>query len=218
MKKKEFYRQALPHFQHPGQVFFVTWCLKDAVPPKALELYTNQLKRIKSEIEIAKTNNADSKIINDLKIEFYRIRKKYMKAFDDLLHLQTSNIINLSSDENTKIITESLIFWDGKHIENYAFCIMSNHVHWVFRVFEKDENGKVIYLQDVLQSVKRYSATKINKARGSKGNIWQKESYDTTIRDNLHLHNAINYTLENPAAAGLVKNWWDWSGTKLFIQ
>ncbi len=40
MEKKEFYRKHLPHFQQSGQAYFVTWCIKDAVPPKALESYT----------------------------------------------------------------------------------------------------------------------------------------------------------------------------------
>jgi len=216
MEKKEFYRQHLPHFQQSGQAYFVTWCLKDAVPPKALENYTLQLKQLSSEIDIAKSNKAEEKIIAELKIEFSRTRKKYMKAFDDLLHLQAKSTVDLSKDENTRILTDALCFWEGKRIENYAICIMSNHIHWVFRTLEKNEKGEPVYLQDLLQSVKRYSANQINKYENLQGSIWQRESYDTTIRDLLHLHNAINYTIENPVSAGLVKNWWQWAGTKLF--
>lgn len=216
MEKKEFYRQALPHFQQSGQAYFVTWCLKDAVPPKALEVYSRQLNELKSSIEISKKNNISEKMISDLKFAFYIARKKYMKAYDDLLHLQTKFIVNLSNDENTKIVLKSLCFWEGKRIQNYAICVMSNHVHWVFRVLENDENGDPIYLQDILQSVKRFSANKINKLENLSGTLWQGESYDTTIRDELHLHNAINYTLNNPVSAGLVKNWWEWKGTMYF--
>ena len=50
MEKKEFYRHYLPHFQQPGQAYFVTWCLKDAVPPKALHTYTLKLEMLKSQI------------------------------------------------------------------------------------------------------------------------------------------------------------------------
>jgi len=216
MEKKEFYRQALPHFQQSGQAYFVTWCLKDAVPPKALEVYTHQLKELKSTIEIAKSNKVEDEIISDLKFSYYNVRKKYMKAFDDLLHLQTKFIVNLSNVENTKIVLNALCFWEGKRIQNYAICVMSNHVHWVFRVLEKDENGAPIYLQDILQSVKRFSSNKINKHENISGTLWQDESYDTTIRDEFHLHNAINYTLNNPVSAGLVKNWWEWKGAMYF--
>jgi len=50
MEKKEFHRHYLPHFQQPGQAYFVTWSLKDAVPPKALQTYTQKLELIKSQI------------------------------------------------------------------------------------------------------------------------------------------------------------------------
>ncbi len=139
-----------------------------------------------------------------------------MKAFDDLLHQQSEVIVDLSKEENTRIILDTLSFWEGKRIENYAICVMNNHVHWVLRVFEKDENGKPVYLQDILQSVKRFSANKINDLENRTGTLWQDESYDITIRNDLHRHNAIEYTINNPVVAGLVKNWWDWGGTILF--
>ena len=218
MEKKEFHRRHLPHFQQSGQAYFVTYCLKDAVPPKALESYSIKLKQLSSDIDSAKSNKADEKIISELKIEYSIVRKKYMKAFDELLHLQTEYIVDLSKQENTQVIIDTLCFWEGKRIENYAICVMSNHVHWVFRVLDTDENGEPIYLQDILQSVKRFSANQINKLERKTGSLWHNESYDTTIRDDLHLHNAINYTIENPFSAGLVKNWWQWKGTKLFIE
>jgi REP element-mobilizing transposase RayT len=216
MEKKEYHRRHLPHFQQPGQAYFVTWCIKDAVPPKALESYTIQLKQISSAIDIAKTNKADDKIISDLKIEFSKVRKKYIKAYDDLLHLQTKFVVDLSKEENTQIVINALCFWEGKRIENYAICVMSNHVHWVFNVFERDVNDDPVYIQEILQSVKRFSANQINKLENRTGTLWHNESFDTTIRNDLHLYNAINYTIENPVSAGLVKNWWKWKGTKYF--
>ena len=217
MEKKEFHRRHLPHFQQTGQAYFVTWCIKDAVIPKALESYTIQLKQISSEIDFAKTNNTNESAISDLKIQFSRVRKKYMKAYDDLLHLQTEFTVNLSKAENTQVVLDSLSFWEGIRIENYAICVMTNHVHWVFRVLDNDEKGNPIYLQDILQSVKRFSANQINKLENRTGTLWHNENYDTTIRDSLHLYNAINYTIENPVSADLVKNWWEWKGTKLFL-
>ena len=216
IEKKEFYRKNLPHFQQPGQAYFVTWCLHDAIPAKALERYSLMLKNAKSEIEIAISNDLDEKIIVELKIKYYNLRKQYMKAFDDLLHVQSEFSTDLSKDENRLILIDALRFWERKKLENYAFCIMPNHIHWVFRTFEKDENAKPVYLQDILQSVKRYSANKLNKIAGKTGTVWQSESYDTTIRDNIHLHNAIEYTCNNPVTAGLVKEWTDWSGTVFF--
>ena len=139
-----------------------------------------------------------------------------MNASDDLLHIQTMLIVNLSAEFNTDILKNALCYWEGKRIENYAITIMPNHVHWVIRLFDKDEKDNPVYLQDILQSVKRFSSNQINKLENRKGSLWQSESFDTTIRDEFHLYNAINYTLDNPVLAGLVKNWWEWKGTKLF--
>lgn len=145
-------------------------------------------------------------------MQYYSLRKKYIKAYDDLLDAERSPTVNLSKSDNTKIINEAIQFWEGKKLLNRAWSIMPNHVHWVLQLFEKDKEGKPVYLQDILQSVKRHTANRINKAEGRVGNLWQKESFDTTIRDEKHLYFAIEYTLNNPVSAGLVKVWRDWPG------
>ena len=102
-------------------------------------------------------------------MQYYSLRKRYIKAYDDLLDAERNIIVNLSKPGNTKIIAEAIQFWDGKKLSNHAFSIMPNHLHWVFQLLEKDEEGKPVYLQDVLQSVKRHTANRINKAEGRTG-------------------------------------------------
>jgi len=215
MAKKEAYKHMLPHFQQPGQAYFLTWSLIDAIPPQALEDYTHQLHQLGSNIEFAKKNKDTEEIFAKLKMDYAMLRRKYMKAYDDLLHLQTKFIVDLSKKENTEAVLEALCFWDGKRLENYAICVMNNHVHWVFRLYEKNERDEPVYLQDILHSVKRYSAHKINKLEGLTGSLWQKESYDTTIRDDKHLIRAVEYTINNPVEAHLVYDWTKWKGTML---
>lgn len=221
MEKKESYKHALPHFQQPGQAYFITWSLKDAVPKKALERYTSELeklgaaifnrRKIKNAIENRDTHEESE--IEKLRMQYYSLRKKYIKAYDDLLDAERNPTVNLSNPGNTKIIAEAIQFWEGKKLLNHAYSIMTNHVHWVFELMEKDSEGKPIYLQDILQSVKRHTANVINKAEGRTGSLWQKESFDTTIRDEKHLYYAIEYTLNNPVSAGLVKDRKDWPGS-----
>jgi len=257
MEKKEFHRHYLPHFQQPGQAYFVTWCLKDAVPPKALHSYTQKLELLKSQIECFSSvkmedqaspagsanlltqilgsdsqktvnlklestlyKNRESEFarpvspeIENLKKEYYSVRRKYLKAYDDLLDAERNPIVNLSKPENTKALIQTLKFWEGKKLNNFAFTIMSNHIHWVFEVLEKDNGGNPVFLQDLMQSIKRFSANQINRLENRKGSLWQKESFDTTILNERHLHNAIKYTLNNPIAAGLVSDWKLWPGS-----
>jgi REP element-mobilizing transposase RayT len=83
----------------------------------------------------------------------------------------------------------------------------------VFNTREKDIHGKPVYLSDIMESVKKHTAKEINKAIGRQGHLWQKESFDTTIRDHKHLYHAIEYTLNNPVAAGYIQDRNDWPGT-----
>ena len=96
MQKKESYRHLLPHFQQAGQSYFVTWCLKDAVPAKALVSYTNQLAALKAEIDIAKANKEEPEAIEEMLYTYRITRKIYLKTFDDILDLEHKPSINLS--------------------------------------------------------------------------------------------------------------------------
>ena len=213
MLHNEHYRHILPHYQQPGQAYFMTWCLKNAIPPKALARYTKTLEELKAEIESARKLKNNQQLIVLLEQDYRSVRKQYMKAFDDLLHLQTEPFIDLSKPEYTNIIAEALLFFENDKVKNYAYCIMPNHVHWFFLTFEKDKEELPVYVEDIMQSVKRHSAKKINDLENRKGALWQKESFDKTIRDDKHLYRAIEYTLNNPVVAGLVKNREDWPGS-----
>ena len=210
---KEHYRHILPHFQQPGQAYFITWCLKNSVPPKALSRYTKKLEELKTEIENARKQKNNEQLIMLLEQDYSSVRRKYMKAFDDLLHLQTQPEINLSKPEYTEIISGALQFLENEKLRNYACCIMPNHVHWVFLTLEKDKDGLPVYVEDIMRSVKRHTANKINELENRKGALWQKESFDVTIRDEKHLYRTIEYTLNNPVAAGMVQNREEWKGS-----
>ena len=242
MQKKESYRHIFPHFQLPGQAYFVTWCLKDAVPAKIVKKYSSKLNLLKLQIDSLKDRDqkfstsvkqrlktadpGDRKFstsvkqriqsadpdLKELQKEYYALRRIYFKAVDDFLDVQKKSKIDLLENNNLQIMKEALEFWQGRKLETYAFCIMTNHVHWVFKLFENDKEGNPVYLQDIMHSVKRASSNKINKFENYSGPLWQKESYDTTIRNERHLYYAVEYTLNNPVKAGLVKSREDWPG------
>lgn len=213
MEKKEHYRHRLPHFQLPGQAYFVTWCLKDAIPAKAVIHYTQKMKELKDQIKFLEEQELNIERKDEIQGLYQDVRKKYLKAYNDLLDTEKDPLVNLAKPENSEVIIQSLKYWEGRQLMNYAFCIMPNHVHWAFELKKSDEQDNPVYLQDVLQSVKRYSARIINKLENRQGSLWQKESFDTTIRDDRHLINAIAYTVNNPVKAGLVKDWKIWPGT-----
>ncbi len=215
MEKKGYHRANLPHYQQPGQAYFVTWSLKDAIPVKAMKDYSDQLTSLRLEIATSK-RDGNQQLYTALNQQYYLVRRKMMKAYEDLLHLESKTIVDLSESEYIKIVVDALTFWHNKKLCNYAICVMPNHVHWVFRLLDKDGSDNPVYLEDILKSVKQFSATEINKRAGITGSLWHKESWDTTIRDDRHLYAAIEYTINNPVEAGLVTDCNDWKGTVVF--
>jgi REP element-mobilizing transposase RayT len=182
---------------------------ESATPNKPTSLKNNDLQD-------ADWNPHHPKLKQKLQQEYYALRKKYLKAYNELLDAALTPKINLSKPEYTKIIIDSLNFWERKKLINQAFCIMPNHVHWVVQLLEKDHENHLVYLEDILYSIKRFTATQINKEENRSGTLWQKESFETTIRDDKHLLNAIEYTLNNPVNAGFVKDWKNWQGSSRF--
>jgi len=200
-KKKEFYRRNLPHYQNSGGLFFVTYNVKSALKISEIKLLNNwfdkRIELLPFEKKIKYSDELD---------EEYR---RYFGKYDKMLHTGKRNCW-LKNTECAKIVADSLHFWDNIRIELYAYCVMPNHVHTVFKVFEKDENGKKLYLQDITESVKKFSARECNKILGRKGQFWQNESYDRLVRSQDELFRIISYILDNPVKAGLCKNRKDW--------
>ncbi len=197
MKRKSFYRKKLPHFQTPGQLFFVTWIIKDKGKPPQKLFLKNDLRKNKKNI----TGSSETGTIDFSKI---------FESYDKYLNTVKSGKHYLKDPVIAEIVSKSIHFWDDKKIDLYCYTIMSNHVHAIFQVYEKGENGDVLFLQDVMKSIKNYSAREINKILKRKGQFWEHESYDRVIRDRKELYYTINYVLENPVKAGYCNNWYDW--------
>lgn len=214
MERKEAYRRHLQHFQQPGQAYFITVSLKDAVPSDAMSDYTSKLRILRAQIQQAETDRSKASQLFDLERAYYALRKKYLAAYDDLLAATDGSEVDLTQPANRQILFDAFHFYEGRRLETYAFCIMKNHFHWVVRLYEKDELGKPVYLQDINRVIKGFSSFRINERENKKGRtVWLSESFETTIRDTQHLYRAIVYTLRNPVKACLVKEWHHWAGT-----
>jgi putative transposase len=238
--KREHYRQKLPHFQQPGQWYSVTVSLEGAIPKSAMAKYSLKLAVAKDNYQKlldqtkspirdmdfpksmvhqseSKNKNFDLGKSNSLKeeakITYFTALRNYRLAYDKFLHKSTEPTISLINPINMEVINEALRFWEGKRLNSHAWCIMSNHFHWVLTVFEKDESGEPVYLQDILHSVKLFTAKRINKAENRNGQLWTHESFEITIRNNKHFTNVFNYVINNPVSAHLVEDWKNWPGT-----
>ena len=74
---------------------------------------------------------------------------------------------------------------------------MPNHVHWIVAPYADRS------VENLIGSVKRYSAVRINKLIGSTGMLWQQESFDHIVRDGRELDRILDYVKDNPLKAKL---------------
>jgi quinolinate synthetase A subunit len=80
----------------------------------------------------------------------------------------------------------------------YAANVMTTHAHWIVRPFEGQS------MLDLATSVKRYSATEVNRIRNRKGHLWRPESFDHIVRDVESFDWFVRYVVNNPIEAGVV--------------
>ncbi len=199
--KRDFYRANLPHLQPLGGTFFVTYNLSGSVPMHVIEKWEEEYKIDKKKIK----ENKNAKW-NDLD----NLNKRYFLKKDKFLDETKNGKFYLQQDKIAEEVISSLRFWDTKKIDLLAYCIMPNHVHTVFRLFDNEEIEQSIYLTQIMHSIKLFSAGKCNKILGLKGEFWQHESYDRLVRNDTELKNIIAYILDNPVKANLCESPKDW--------
>ncbi len=103
----------------------------------------------------------------------------------------------------------ALRFFDGQRYRLEAWVVMPNHVHVLVRVWQTP-------LAEVLRSWKGFTARAANKLLGRQGAFWEREYWDTRVRDEQRLRKAVRYIEANPVKASLVREAkaWQWSSAR----
>ncbi len=138
------------------------------------------------------------------------LRVNYFGTVDSYLDNNLNEPHWLKNPSISSIVLDSLLFNDSKHYSLWAACVMSNHVHALITTLKNS-----LLLNEILQRHKRFTAVQCNKIPGRSGQFWEAETFDSIIRNEKHFFNTINYCIQNPVKAGLVKNWLDWDRTYL---
>lgn len=206
MKIKGFYRRIFPHFQLDNKYYFVTSRLINSIP----EFLIKELK--------LKFKQDESILINSFSGEIYKekrylLLKKYFGYYDDYLNRSLSQVNYLSDERIASVIMDSFRFLNGKAFDMISFCIMPNHFHFLAKI---EKLSKPFFR--IMQSLKRHTSRQSNIILNRTGAFWEEESYDHIVRDDTELLKIMNYILQDPVRAGLVKNAmdWKWSYCKYF--
>jgi len=94
-----------------------------------------------------------------------------------------------------------------------AWCLMSNHVHWVV-VPEREDSLAVLY-----RRVHGRYAQYLNARRGRMGHLWQNRFFSCPVAAEREL-TALRYVEWNPVRAGMVEapEDWRWSSAHAHLQ
>ena len=109
--------------------------------------------------------------------------------------------------ERDVVLQSILHAHEDRQYELYAACVMPDHVHLLFepQVKDQDAEGRAVFwsLTEILHGIKSVTAHRINKAAGTRGPVWEKESFDRLIRSESDLQERFSYICRNPWDAGI---------------
>jgi REP element-mobilizing transposase RayT len=135
--------------------------------------------------------------------------KEFTISKRDLPHWQSPNAVyfittrcktgKILSDSQKDIVKDSIRFLDSKKYLLYAAVIMPTHFHMIIQPIEQSEDS-YYSLSDIMHSIKSFSAHKIEKT------IWHHENFDRIVRNENEFSEKLNYVINNPVKANLVKS------------
>ena len=172
----------LPHWEQTGKITFVTFRLKDSMPQEVINTYKEIQK------EFIRTH--PQPWTPETYTEYNKVYTASMERYVDSGY--GSCILKYPSIR--KHLIEAIEYYDNNRYLIYAYVIMPNHVHILLSVFPGYE------LNELISSVMRFSATRINRHTGRSGVLWQEEPFDTLVRSYNHYLHLVNYIRENPQA------------------
>ena len=206
MQYSENYERNLPHYLPSGSSFFITSCLKGSLPKEIVIQLKEDLSKVQDRILKEFPNDS-----NKYHLELANAQKRHFGHLDKHLDNYTDGFHWFKQPEIAQTLTDTFHFWDNKGYELLAYTVMSNHFHLLF-----DTQNFDTHPTSIMESIKRFSSRGANTILNRTGiPFWQEESYDRKVRDHQELLRIINYILQNPVKANLVKHWKDYPFTWL---
>jgi len=107
------------------------------------------------------------------------------------------------------LVEGALRFFDGQRYWLRAWVVMPNHAHVLVEVWQTP-------LAELLHSWKGFTARAANKLLGREGTFWQREYWDTRMRNAEQARKAVRYIEANPVKARLAAEAkeWEWSSAR----
>ena len=101
-------------------------------------------------------------------------------------------------------LVANILYDHGKRYDLVFGVVMPDHVHIIIHPRQK-EPGVWFDLSAIMKGLKGASAHRINELLGTRGPVWQPESFDRIIRDENELEEKLLYMYHNPVKAAMVE-------------
>jgi putative transposase len=108
----------------------------------------------------------------------------------------------LPPDARTTVL-ESCTWGNGARLNLHGAVVMPDHVHLIFT--PRYDGDSLYSVAEIMQGIKGASAHKINRLLSRSGQVWQRESFDRVLRREESIRVKVDYMIQNPVRAGLVK-------------
>jgi len=179
------WKRRLPHWEQPGCTYFATFRTADSLPKSVLDFL--ELERNYWMLEHPLPWNCETRL------EYSR---KILEPLDRWLD-KGLGACDLAKPQLSRIVRDSLRYFDGRRYSLDEYVIMPNHVHCLILPLSG------VWLREIVKSWKSYSSRRINERKGIKGRFWMGESFDRIVRDQAELERYRNYIRQNPIRANL---------------
>ncbi|MCD4727329.1 MAG: transposase [Pirellulales bacterium] len=107
--------------------------------------------------------------------------------------------VRLSASER-QVVLDHLRSGHGRFYDLAAAMVMPDHTHLILK-----PRGD-LSLSRIMKGIKGVSARRVNASRHTSGSLWQDESWDRILRGAAEFDEKLQYMIDNPVKAGLVKN------------
>ena len=198
-EKVRIYRRSLPHWRQYGCTYFVTFRTGDSLPASVVRnINDEQRSWLCGRGIVFETGEEICDVLSRLPHEdLHHFHISFCRAVNR--HLDECHGRCLLSDiKFSKMVMSALLHFDGKRVWIGDAVIMPNHVHVLMCPIGDNE------LEDILCSIKSFSARQINSVTGESGtNFWQRDTYDHIVRNRIELNAYIKYIDGNPDKANI---------------
>jgi putative transposase len=191
-----------PHWSQAGAIVYVTARTCDSIPKEVLIRWEREKKEWFHNRERQLGIPVD--LWRDWKIKLNDLNEQDRDEFQNHFNCQKEMELDcchgacwLKDPALARIVSDSLMHFDGTRYRMGDFVIMPNHFHALV-AFRQPED-----MERQFDSWLHWTATQINRRIGARGHFWQQEPFDLLVRSVDQYAYLRAYIRDNPSKGNL---------------